>query len=182
MRTTILLALIVLSSFALLAADKPTPLNLKEGLWEVTTTHSVTGMPGMPPDALAKMTPDQRAQVEAMMKQKGLGGGPSTNVIKNCVTREKIEKGLAFSDSRENCTRTIVSSSARHLEMKFHCEDKKSTDGSKTGSDGTIVVDAIGSDNVKGSTHIVTNSNGRNMNMDLTFTSKYLGAACGDVK
>ena len=28
----------------------------------------------------------------------------------------------------------------------------------------------------------VTNTNGHTMNMDFTFSSKYLGPACGDVK
>lgn len=176
MRTTRLLSLVVVSSLALLAADKFTPLNVKEGLWETTVTHSTSGMPGMPEDALAKLPPEQRARMEEMMKQRGIGGGPSTQVTKSCVTREKLEKQTAFAENRENCTRTVVSSSPSHLEIKFHCEENKAT------TDGTFIAEATGSDGAKGSTHFVTNSNGRTMTMDSTFTSKYLGPACGDVK
>ncbi|MGA2360569.1 MAG: hypothetical protein ABSF66_16325 [Terriglobales bacterium] len=85
-----LLALVVFSSLTLWAADNITPLNVKEGLWEMTVTHSMSGMPAMPdipPDVLAKMPPEQRARMEAMMK-----GGPSTDVRKECITKEKIEK------------------------------------------------------------------------------------------
>jgi hypothetical protein len=172
--TRFLLALIVFSSLTLWAADKITPLNVKEGLWEVTVTHSMSGMPATPnisPDALAKMPPEQRARVEAMMK-----GGPSTDVRKECITKEKLEKHSAFSNNRGDCTRTVVNSTGSKLEVKFHCEEKQ------TSSDGTLLVEAIGSDNVKGTMHLVTNSNGRTMNMDFTISSKYLSPACGDVK
>jgi hypothetical protein len=61
MRNRLLLVPIVLCSMIFWAADNITPLNVKEGLWEVTVTHSMTGMPAMPnipPDALAKMPPE----------------------------------------------------------------------------------------------------------------------------
>jgi hypothetical protein len=48
--------------------------------------------------------------------------------------------------------------------------------------DGTLLVEAIGSDNVKGKMQAVTNANGKTMNMNFTFSSRYLGPACGDVK
>ena len=104
---------------ALWAADSIMPLNVKEGLWEMTVTHSMSGMPAapnIPPDALAKMPPDQRARIEAMMN-----GAPSTDIRKECVTKEKIEKHSAFNANRGDCTRTVVSSTGSKLEVKFHC-------------------------------------------------------------
>jgi len=178
MRTKLFFALIVFALPALWAADKITPLNVKEGLWEVTMTHSMTGMPAMPaipPDALAKMPPEQRARVEAAMKQSGMGG-PKTDVRKDCITKDKLEKQTAFNDNRGECTRTVVNSTGSKLEIKLHCEDKQ------TSTDGTLLLEALSSDNVKGSMHSVTNSNGRTMNMDFTFSASYLGPACGDVK
>jgi hypothetical protein len=171
MRTNFILVAIVVFSLTLFAADKITPLNVKEGLWEMTVTHSMTGMPAIPPDALAKMPPEQRARMEAMMK-----GAPSTSVRKECITKEKLEKYSAFDANRGNCTRTVITSTAGKLEMKFHCEEKQSS------SDGTFLVEAMGSDSVKGTMHSVTNNNGRTMNMDFTINSKYLGPSCGDVK
>ncbi len=170
----VLLVLLVFSSLALWAADNYTPLNVKEGLWEMTVTRSMSGMPSapnIPPDVLAKMPADQRARIEAMMT-----GAPSTDVRKECVTKEKLAKNAAFSTSRGDCSRTVINSSGNKLEAKFHCEEKQSS------SDGTIRVEAIGTDNVKTTMHAVTNANGHTMNMDITSTSKYLGADCGDVK
>lgn len=175
MRSALLLAATAVCLLTLGAADEITPFNVKEGLWEVTVTHSMTGMPAapnLPPDALAKMPPEQRARVEAMMK-----GAPSTDVRKDCVTKEKLEKHTAFSNNRGECTRTVVTSTGSKLELKFHCEEKQSS------SDGTFLMEAVASDNVKGTMHMVINpSNGHTMNMDFTISSKYLGPACGDVK
>ena len=173
MRTVYLfLVLILFSSLTVWAGDF-TPLNVKEGLWEVTVTHTMTGMPAVniPADAMAKMPPEQRARMEAMMK-----GGPSTDVHKQCITKEKLAKNYAFSENRGDCTHNVVSSTGSRLEVKVHCADKQTT------TDGTLLVEALSSDGVKGSMHSVTNSGGRNMNMDFTFSSKYLGPACGDVK
>ena len=178
MRTkSLLLALIVFSSLTLWAADTITRLNLKEGLWEMTTTHSMTGMPPIPADTLAKLPPEQRARMEAAMKQSG-AGVPKTDVRKHCITKEKLEKQSAFDENRKDCTRTIVSSTGSKLEMKIHCEGKDQ----QMSMDGAFVVEVVSSDSAKGSMHAVTNGNGRTMNMDFTFSSKYLGPACGDVK
>ena len=169
-----LLALVVFSSLTLWAADNVTPLNVKEGLWEMTVTHSMSGMPAMPdipPDVLAKMPPEQRARMEAMMK-----GGPSTDVRKECITKEKLAKNSAFSNNRGECTRTVVNSTGSKLEVKIHCEEKQAS------TDGTLVLETVGSDHVKGTMQSATNANGHTMNMNFTFSSKYLGPACGDVK
>lgn len=174
MSSRLVFAAVILSSLSLWATDNITPLNLKEGLWEVTVTHSMSGLPAapaIPADVLAKMPPEQRARIEGMMK-----GGPSTDVRKSCVTKEKLEKHSAFSDNRGDCTRTVVTSTGSKLEVKFHCVDKDAT------TEGTVVVETLGSDGAKGSMQSATNTNGRSMNMNVTFSSKYLGAACGDVK
>jgi|SRR5580658_1582936 hypothetical protein len=174
MRSQFFLALIVFCSLTVFAGDNVTPLNLKEGLWEVTTIHSMSGMPAManlPPDALAKLPPDQRAKVEAMMS-----GRPNTDVRKECVTKEKLAKNAMFSKDRGDCTRTVVSSTGSRLELKIHCQEKD------TASDGTLVLEALTTDGVKGTMHLATNSDGQNIKMDFTFSSKYLGPACGDVK
>ncbi|MGB9237134.1 MAG: DUF3617 domain-containing protein [Terriglobales bacterium] len=183
MRKKLILCLIVISPLALFAAEKPNLLNVKEGLWEVTVTHSSNGLPGMPEDMLAKLPPDQRARVEEMMKQKGMSMSGNTVVVKSCVTREKIEKGMAFAteNKENNCTHTTVNSTPDHVEIKFHCDDTKK-DGKKTTIDGTTTVDVVNGDSTRGSSHIITNSDGRSMTMDSTFASKYLGSACGDIK
>jgi Protein of unknown function (DUF3617) len=175
MRLKVALAVLVTSALALWAADTITPLDVKLGLWQMTVTHSMSGMPALPADTLAKMSPEQRSRFEAAMKQSG-SSDPTTNVHKECVTKEKLDKESAFGDDRKNCTRTVVSSSSRKLEVKLHCEEERGK------TDGTLLLEVVSSDSVKGSMHSVTSFNGRNVNMDFTFDSKYLGSDCGDVK
>ncbi len=173
MRTKVCLVLIVCSSLTVWAADNIKALNAKEGLWEITASHSASGMPAtanIPPDALAKMTPEQRARVDALM-----AGKP--DVHKECITKEKLEKNSAFAPNRGECSYNVVNSTGRKMEVKFHCQDKQSS------TDGTYVMEAIDPDNVKGTIHMVSNSSGdHTTTMDFTISSKYLGPACGDVK
>ena len=176
MRSKVLLALLVLCSFSLWAGDKIQPLDIKLGLWEVTSTTAMTGMPPIPPDVLAKMPPEQRAKMEAAMGARS-GASPTTTARKTCITREKMDKQTAFSDERKNCTHTVVSSSSRKLEIKLQCTEQQNAT-----MNGTIQVEALNSETLKGSVRMATTGGGRTMNMNSDFTSRYLGSACGDVK
>jgi Protein of unknown function (DUF3617) len=177
MKKGIFLAFVILSSSAFWAADQLQPPDLKTGLWETTMIHSpVAGlaMPTIPPEALAKLTPEQRARMEEMMKNKGTS--PTTTTTKSCITKEKLEKDLAFRDERSQCTHTVLSSSGRGFEVKLHCTEKDST------SDGTFKLEVINPESAKGALHMVVSGNGQNMKVDSTFTSRYLGPSCGDMK
>jgi len=176
MQKSALIALLVLGCLGLWA-DEPVKLDVKLGLWETTNTFQTSGMPpvNIPPDALAKMTPEQRAKVEEMMK--GLGSGtPRTTTTKSCLTREKMSKHEMFNEDRKDCTHTIVNSSSSRLEMRVQC----ATERAKT--NGTIRIEALSSENVKGSMQMAVTNSDRTMNMNSNFTSKWLGSDCGDVK
>jgi hypothetical protein len=177
MKKAIFLAAVILTSSTLWAGDKLQPLDVKMGLWETSMTHATAGIPQMPqipPEALAKLTPEQRARMEEMMKNRS--GASGTTTTKSCITKEKLEKNMAFRDERTQCTRTVVSSSGSGFEMKLHCGEKDST------SDGTFKLDVINSESVKGAFHMVVSGGDHTMNIDNTFTGRYLGPACGDVK
>jgi len=175
MRTSVLVALLFLGCSWLWAADGFKPLDVKLGLWETTNTFQTSGMPqvNIPPDALARMTPEQRARVEAMTKG---SGSARTTTQKSCMTREKMNKQEMFTDNKMDCTKTVVSSSSSKLEMRMQC----TTDGAKT--NGTFRIEAVNSENVKGSMQMATTSGDRTMNMNSNFTAKWLGPDCGDIK
>ena len=176
MRTKLILGFIFLFPLTAFAGDM---FNAKEGLWEMTVSTGGSGMQGMNADQLAKLPPEQRAMVEQMMKQKGISMNGNSISVKSCVTKDKIAKGEAFSDSRKDsgdCTRTVTKQTANHFEAKFHCNGKK---GEVT--DGTVNVDIAG-DVVKGVTHVTNTTDGNTRTFDSNFTSKYLGPNCGDVK
>jgi hypothetical protein len=80
----------------------------------MTTQRS--GSPSIPPELLARMTPEQQATLEARMKTKE-SQGPQTTVRKQCLTKEDLQKPLNFGDDRGSCQRTVVSASSS---MKIH--------------------------------------------------------------
>jgi hypothetical protein len=169
MFSRILFALFVAFPFLMQAGSAVQPLNVKLGLWETTMTTTMAGIPTIPDSALAQMTPDQRAKVEAMM-----GGKPTT--MKSCVTKEKLDKAMAFQNMPKSCTYTVVTSTSSKLEMHLECAQN----GVK--STGAIVVEASDSEHTKGSMRVNAGANGANTNMNSTFTSKWLGADCGSVQ
>lgn len=174
MRLNALLALILLCASSAWAADKVN-LNVKLGLWEVTTTSTMSGMPPIPADALAKLSPEQRAQFEQSMKGT-MSGTPKTSTRKSCETKEKFDKQTMFNDKDKSCTHTILTSTSTTLETRMHCSMEGTT------SDGTMRIDAITPENVKGAVDMNTAGSGQNMKMKMNFTARWLGADCGSVK
>ena len=169
------LAVIILWSFGIWAADKVQPLDVKLGLWEVTTTNTMSGMPPIPAEALAQMTPEQRARMEESMKAT-MSGRPKTTTRKECITKEKLNKDDLFGEKRKECTRTVLSTSSSKVEMKMQCQEEKMK------TEGTFRMEAVGSEQVKGSMKMVATGGGRAMNIDMDFNARYLGPVCGDTK
>ena len=173
MKTLVAVGVVLISS-CLWAEDKLVIPNVKLGLWETTIVMQMSGLPPIPPDALARMTPEQRARMEAAMKARN--GQPNTTTTRSCVTKEKLEKGATFGQERKNCTHSVSQSSSDKAEIKFACDEE----GMKM--TGTVRYDALDSEHVKGTTDVAMSGNGRTMNANSTFTSKWVSAACGNVE
>jgi hypothetical protein len=176
MLARILVGLLMFFPFAV-QSDNPILLNVKVGLWETTITSTMTGMPSIPDSALAQLSPDQRAKIQQMIQERS--GKPTTT--KSCLTKEKLQKSNPFQNAPKGCTYTVTSSTSSKMEVKMQCSQNGMT------MTGNVVVSATDSENVKGTVHMNTTggngSSGSNpMNMNSTFTSKWLGAACGDVQ
>lgn len=99
-----------------LAADEP--LRLKPGLWEWTIDSNWSGGPPLAPEALARTSPKQRAEIEAHRAGKGT---PTHVVFKRCMTQEALDRlGKANSSSLARCKRTEVSTTTK-LESQVEC-------------------------------------------------------------
>lgn len=171
MRNAILVGAAFLAMPALLAGADKTPLNVKTGLWQVTVNHSSSGQLGIPPDVAAKLTPEQRAQVEAAMKNQAAAGPSKPNTYEKCITKEDLSKD-AFSNNKENCTQKVIKSTSSDLEVQETCANDQGK------SDTQLNLHAVDSEHVKGTGHVVATSGGRTMNVDLNFDSKWKGASC----
>jgi hypothetical protein len=154
-----------------LAADNPTPLDLKPGLWETTTVseRNMPGMPTLPPDKLAKLPPEQRARIEAMT-----GGKPTTTTRQSC----RVERDLRpfTNDDNKSCKQTIVTSTGTKQEVKMEC-DMQGNKGT-----GTVTIEAKDSEHVNGLVQMHVDASGHPMDMKVTINAKWLSSSCGDVK
>ena len=169
------LACVLLTASGLWAADSFTPLNVKPGQWEASITTETSGLPPIPPEALARLTPEQRAQMEAVMK--GRSGQPRTTVSKSCVQPDDIKNPLAFANEQRTCKPTIVSSSSTKEEIRVDCAEPNQPKTS-----GTIKVEAVSSELIKISMQMTSSDGNRTMNFSMNGTSKWLGPACTNNK
>jgi hypothetical protein len=170
----ILIAMVLISSAAW-AQSKLQPLNVKTGLWESTTSSTTSGQMPIPAELLAKLSPEQRAKVEARMNANA-GSAPRTRTVtsKECETKEKLAE-QPFSRQQE-CKETVVNSTGNQMELNLSCEfgEVKST--------GAMKIEAISPEAVKGSGQLTSNASGHTMTVNTEFSSKWLGPSCGDVK
>ena len=159
-----------LAGFALRAADSLQPLAVKAGQWAITRTTENSGMPPIPAETLARLSPEQRARMEAAMKARQ---GAHTVVSQSCVTPDQLKKSFDIGIEQRNCTRQIVTSTSAKQEVHFECTG---TSGMK--QSGSIVVEAVAADRIKGAVHMTASGAGNTMSVDSNFTGKWLGAAC----
>jgi len=171
-RIRILAGLIVAVSMSSWAADKVQPLNVKLGLWEVSTTLTTNGELPIPADMLAKLTPEQRARFEEKMKERSAGKSKTT-VRKSCLTKEKLDSGMDFNEEKGACSRTVLSSTTSNLRVRYQCvvEEVKWS--------GEVEVEALTPETAKGSMRGSASSSDRTMNSNSTFAARWIGAACG---
>jgi Spy/CpxP family protein refolding chaperone len=108
---------LVLGAAVVLAAQAP--LNMKPGQWEMTMQ---VDMPNGPPGVdTSKMTPQQKAQMDAIMKGRGLGAGKPI-VTQSCVTREDLAQNRMQQDPpNSSCTTKVTKSTATTTEMIQTC-------------------------------------------------------------
>jgi Protein of unknown function (DUF3617) len=158
------------------AADFVRP-NIKLGLWEVTNNPQVSGQIPIPEDQLAKLSPEQRAKIEAMI-QNGMADAAKPHVYQECMTEEKLARGFATEKPGDTavCKKDVISSSTKELHIH---EDCSRPDG-KTTVD--ILFQVSGSTQMTGKIDAVMTSGSKSMHMQSQLTGKWLGASCGTVK
>jgi hypothetical protein len=142
MRKTILLTAISLLGIVLLAATLE-PLNVKIGLWQVTMTNTISGLPA-----------------------------PTTTTYKTCVKKEDLDK-YPFTDPKAKCTWTVQNSTGNKMDATGTCMP----DGQGK-IDFHIHLEALDSENVKGTGQLTFNGPGGAMSGNYSATAKWASASC----
>jgi uncharacterized protein DUF3617 len=154
-----------------LAADN-TPFKVKPGLWEITADIERSGVPPLPPDVLARLTPEQRAKLEQQQQ-----AGPHRSVTKRCLTQADVDKGFEpmAGMERANCTRTVTSSTPTLRAGRIACT------GEMTGA-GSYRFEARTPESISGNWDATMSHGGTPMTMKGAVQGKWFGKDCGDVK
>jgi len=165
MKTPRIALFLVFAALPVLAADS---LPVKPGLWETTVEIDMAGLT-LPDSVTASMTPEQRAKMEAVMKQMA-SQGPRTTTTKNCVTAEELKNGefnAARAAQDQNCKYQVVSSTPKRREMTMTC-------GGQMNASGHMVLNIADDANVQGDMQMKMQQS----NMNMKFRSHWLGASC----
>ena len=157
-------------------------LDVRPGLWEMTTERTSSGMPAqpampaIPPEVLAQMSPAQRAQIASAMSSRGKAMSGS-NVTKVCVTAETLRKGHVLGIEQDpSCKRTRDTRTARMWQLQETCLSG--------GRQRTLDIDyqAVSREAITGSVNVAMIAGAQSMTMKQAMRGRWLGADCGNVK
>jgi len=167
MRRSPLAALLALST-VIAAVDREQSLKVKLGLWEVTTTVSASEELPIPAGLLEKLTPDQRARVEERIK----ANAPKITKRAYCLTKKQLNEGPTFGQEPKSCKRTTLTSSDKTVHVRIECFDNDIS------TSGTLQVEALASDRVKGSVNFSLSVANGAPNSSATFSARWVGPRC----
>lgn len=153
------------------------PLNVKTGLWQTHSQITMSGSLGLPPEAASKLTPEQRAQLEAAM---GAMSGPHESTSKGCLTEADLTKDpyaeLNRSDKEMQCRGTVLQSTASDLVLHETCTGQGEAAGTNMEMDMTI--HANDSEHTTGVGHGTTTMGGKTLQSQMKLDMTWLGATC----
>lgn len=146
-------------------------LNVKLGLWEMTSTMRFSGMPPLPKEVTDKMTPEQRAKMAADLKA-AAAEEPEPEVSSECITQEDLDKPFQSANSDE-CTQTIVRTTKTTQEIRMACT------GKVKGS-GLFRVTTPTPETMTGTLDLKAGEGPDAFVIKGTIKGRWLGADCGD--
>ena len=175
--------LVAAAGIAVFAAGSAHAQKIRPGLWENTVSMKSGGgqmdaaMARMR-DELARMPPEQRAQVEAMMARQGLGmAAGQPNTLRSCVSPEMAARDMMDTgDGR--CKSTGHSRTGNVVRFKFACQGEGNQPGGEGEGEFTLISDTEN----KGKVSITTSRQGQPLRMDIESASRWVAADCGAIK
>ncbi len=165
---SLLIVAIACCPLAVPAAER---LNVKTGLWEITASTQMGGMPPLPKEMLDKLTPEQRAQIESSIKS-SQGGAPHTETSRECITERDLDKPFD-AGNRDECTHEVVRSTRTSQEFKLTCK------GEYKGS-GTFKINAPTPETMTGVLDIAVGNGSDKMTVKADMKGRWLGPDCGE--
>jgi hypothetical protein len=158
-------------------------LGLKPGLWEIKVvkevmdghdmTSQVAAAGAQMQQALANMTPEQRARVQAMMPKAGVG---NNGAVRICVSAEMAKRDQPVIDKEGRCHPASVKHDGNVTTFEFSCTSNGTTrqgKGEATAAGDVITTQVdMTTQTPGGPAHVMHNES----------EMHFIGADCGDVK
>jgi len=162
-------ALAVGAVFAAAFAQAQTP-PIKPGLWEIKQLGGDDRSAQMA-ERMKNMPPDKRAQMEAMMKERGIDitAGGATHV---CYDKDSMD--ISQLDKQTTCKTDFSSRTSSAWKWHSVCSQFKSE------SDGEAVF--ANAENYTINTKTTSTMSGQPKTTQRTMQAKWLGGNCGDLK
>lgn len=164
-------AILVSAGLAVVVCAQAAGLDVKLGLWEITQSAGVGGMPGVD---TSKMSPEQLAQIQAMMSAAGSAARPT----KTCLTKEKLEKEtydlVMARPSSSHCRQKLATNTSTVLDGTVECRGSESP--------SQLHVEAVSPTSITGSIETTNTIRGRSMTTTMKVTGQWVGADCGKIK
>jgi len=143
------LIFVILIAFSSCAFAEST--NLKAGLWEMKTIRQAVDGRDMSAQmaaaqaqmqqAMASMTPNQRKQMEAMMKGMGTGTPSTGNAARICISPAMAAKNTPMVDQEGRCAPAKMTRNGNKSTFEFNCTTNERTmvgSGESTSNGNTI--------------------------------------------
>ena len=174
MRNTLIAAML---GIVALGQTSPTyqPLAVKTGTWESKLVITQSGQLPIPEDKLARLTPEQRAKIEAAMRAR-MNGQPTTRTFQSCLTSDELAKGAVFNPDKDQCTQKVLNSTSSAVEVQINCQQPEMQ------TSDHLTFTAVDSGNVTGTGTTTINGGGRTMTSNSQFSSKWISSTCSDKK
>jgi hypothetical protein len=161
----------MLSSPLSVSAAEPEKLNVKLGLWEMTTLMRFSGAPPLPKDVLERMTAEQRAQMLEDLKS-AAEEEPEPDVSSECITQKDLDRPFKSSNS-EDCTQTIVRTTRTTQEIRMVCTGKIK-------ASGLFRISTPTPETMTGELDLKAGEGPEAFTIKGTIKGRWLGADCGD--
>lgn len=151
----------------------------KPGLWEVQTQTqgAMAEMQKQMDETLARMPPAQRQQMEAMMRQQGVGMTNKPGTLRICVSPAMAAReGLHQPDPEMKCQHKFTPVSSREARYAFTCTGP----GGPTQGEGRVW--DYSPEGYQSESTIKGQHQGRPMTTQFKQSARWLGADCQGLK
>jgi hypothetical protein len=162
---------LAISVTAVLAAG--VSLDVAPGLWEFSIAGSASGVPVIPPEAMARMKPEQRVMLQAMVIAL-IAQANTPHTVRMCITPDQLRAGfdpkrLSYSGCRHHMGAGVTD----HLDLQVECTGKEPLDAQ-------LRLDAVDQRTVEGHLKVDAGRGPDGLSVRQSVHGRWLGRDCGD--